>query len=263
MSEVQTWAKAVPLWGVSCVTSLLLHGGPWKFPEAASKGWPPNPPCPCFPEPLQKCPFVPLHQNTGPENGCALALDCTANLCEHLSEESPIWIYLHISTPSHTLAQLLHKHSCLFAQAPTSVFLWVFVFPFSLACDLPSFVTHAHAFPYPAMHVGIVAPGFTREFAANAFVDKAVNKYFPARVSLNKCSHEYSFASKFLDKSSSVHIRASTCFGICLSIRIWRYTCLKIHIHMQLCMWIQVQSISPRALLFYPHLFSPDAAAVS
>lgn len=94
-------------------------------------------------------------------------------------------------------------------------------------------------------------------------MNKPVNKYFSARVSLNKCSHEYSFASKFLDKFSSVHVSASTCFGICLPIHIWRYTCLKIHIHMRLCMRIQVQRISPFTLLFYLYLFSLDSAAIS
>lgn len=149
----------------------------------------------------------------------------------------------------------LHDHQTLFSSH--------FIFAFLFTCCLLSSSTHAHAFPDAGIHGGAVAPVFTYEFAANAFVDKPVNKYFPARVSLNKCSHEYSFASKFLDKSSSVHISASTCFGICLPIGIWRYTCLKIHIHMWLCMRMQVQRISPRAFLFYLHLFSLDSAAIS
>ena len=95
-----------------------------------------------------------------------------------------------------------------------------FIFAFLFACCLPCSSIRAHTFPHPGIHGEIVAPVFKYEFAANVFVDKPVNKYFPARVSLNKCSHEYSFTNKFLDKSSSVHISACTCFGICLPIHI-------------------------------------------
>lgn len=159
-------------------------------------------------------------------------------------------------------SQVTHTHGCCMStqlhlheyQTPFSSH---FIFGLLFACCLPCSFGHAHTFPHPGIHGGIVAPVFTYEFAANAFVDKPVNNYFPARVSLNKCSHEYSFASKFLDKSSSVDISATTCFGICLPIHIWRYTCLKIHIHMWLCMRMQVQRISPRAFLFLPTPFQP------
>lgn len=123
------------------------------------------------------------------------------------------------SIPGCALTQTLHKDPTPFAWAPNTIFLslHICVFMCLLLALLTCTWTHL---PSPGTRGGMVAPVFTWEFPAKVFVDKPVNKYFPASVSLNKSSHECSFASKFLDKSSSVHISASTCFGICLPIHI-------------------------------------------
>lgn len=179
---------------------------------------------------------------------------------EILSQESPIWIHLHV--PSHQRRRSC-THTILSAWASNTIFLSFHIFV--LICSLLVLLIRSCTliFLHPGIYGGIVEPVFTYEFAVNASIDKPVNKYFPVRLPSNKCSHECSFASKFLDKSSSVHISAGTCFGICLPIGIWRYTGLKIHIHTWLCMRMQVQRMSPHTFLFYPHLFSLDSAAIS
>lgn len=201
MSLMYVWAKGVSLWvwdAWLCFSS--SHRGLLKV-QAASQGL------------------------TGKITTVDMCLYLTTlltcmSLCHRKALSEFICMCDLTSIPGCALTQTLQEDPAPFAWVPNTIFLSLHICIFICLLLALLTCTQTHLLSL-GIHGGMmIAIVFTGEFPAKAFMDKPVNKYFPASVSLNKCPHECSFASKFLDKSSSVHISASTCFGICLPIRI-------------------------------------------